>query len=60
MDDFGLRQLNLSQDEDSHDIVAERHERKSPLVTARVRDSYPKAPKPGIIAYHSSYTLRFP
>ncbi len=36
IDDFGLKPLQASQDEDFHDVVAERYERKSTIVTSNL------------------------
>jgi DNA replication protein DnaC len=36
IDDFGLKPLKTNQDEDFHDIVAERYERKSTIVTSNL------------------------
>jgi DNA replication protein DnaC len=36
IDDFGLKPLQGSQDEDFHDVIAERYERKSTLVTSNL------------------------
>lgn len=36
IDDFGLKPLRGSQDEDLHDIIAERYERKSTIVTSNL------------------------
>lgn len=36
IDDFGLKPLKPSQDEDFHDIVSERYERKSTIVTSNL------------------------
>jgi DNA replication protein DnaC len=36
IDDFGLKPLQGSQDEDFHDVVAERYERKSTIVTSNL------------------------
>jgi DNA replication protein DnaC len=36
IDDFGLKPLKPAQDEDFHDIVAERYERKSTIVTSNL------------------------
>jgi CRP-like cAMP-binding protein len=36
IDDFGLKPLKGSQDEDFHDVIAERYERKSTIVTSNV------------------------
>lgn len=36
IDDFGLKPLKGSQDEDLHDVIAERYERKSTLVTSNL------------------------
>lgn len=36
IDDFGLKPLKGSQDEDLHDIIAERYERKSTIVTSNL------------------------
>jgi DNA replication protein DnaC len=36
IDDFGLKPLKANQDEDFHDIVAERYERKSTIVTSNL------------------------
>ena len=36
IDDFGLKPLRPSQDEDFHDIVAERYERRSTIVTSNL------------------------
>lgn len=36
IDDFGLKPLKSTQDEDFHDIVAERYERKSTIVTSNL------------------------
>jgi len=36
IDDFGLKPLKGSQDEDFHDVIAERYERKSPIVTSNL------------------------
>jgi DNA replication protein DnaC len=36
VDDFGLKPLQGSQDEDFHDVIAERYERKSTIVTSNL------------------------
>lgn len=36
IDDFGLKPLKGSQDEDLHDVIAERYERKSTIVTSNL------------------------
>ncbi len=36
IDDFGLKPLKAAQDEDFHDIVSERYERKSTIVTSNL------------------------
>jgi len=36
IDDFGLKPLKTSQDEDFHEVVAERYERKSTIVTSNL------------------------
>lgn len=36
IDDFGLKPLKASQDEDFHDVVSERYERKSTIVTSNL------------------------
>lgn len=36
IDDFGLKPLKDSQDEDFHDVIAERYERKSTIVTSNL------------------------
>ena len=36
IDDFGLKPLKASQDEDFHDVIAERYERKSTIVTSNL------------------------
>ena len=36
IDDFGLKPLRPSQDEDFHDIIAERYERRSTIVTSNL------------------------
>jgi len=36
INDFGLKTLKPSQDEDLHDIVSERYERKSTIVTSNL------------------------
>jgi DNA replication protein DnaC len=36
IDDFGLKPLQGSQDEDFHDVIAERYERKSTVVTSNL------------------------
>jgi len=36
IDDFGLKPLKTSQDEDFHDVVSERYERKSTIVTSNL------------------------
>jgi DNA replication protein DnaC len=36
IDDFGLKPLRGSQDEDFHDVIAERYERKSTIVTSNL------------------------
>lgn len=36
IDDFGLKPLKPAQDEDFHDIIAERYERKSTIVTSNL------------------------
>lgn len=36
IDDFGLKPLQGSQDEDFHDVIAERYERKSTIVTSNL------------------------
>jgi DNA replication protein DnaC len=36
IDDFGLKPLQGSQDEDFHDLIAERYERKSTIVTSNL------------------------
>jgi DNA replication protein DnaC len=36
IDDFGLKPLKGSQDEDFHDVIAERYERKSTIVTSNL------------------------
>ena len=39
IDDFGLRPLRTPQDEDLHDLVAERYERASTLITSNLHES---------------------
>lgn len=39
IDDFGLKPLRSPQDEDLHDLIAERHERASTLVTSNLHFS---------------------
>jgi len=34
--DFGLKPLKQSQDEDFHDVIAERYERKSTIITSNL------------------------
>ena len=36
IDDFGLKPLKTSQDEDFHDVISERYERKSTIVTSNL------------------------
>jgi len=36
IDDFGLKPLKASQDEDFHDVISERYERKSTIVTSNL------------------------
>ncbi|MBI4773770.1 MAG: ATP-binding protein [Deltaproteobacteria bacterium] len=36
IDDFGLKPLKASQDEDFHEVIAERYERKSTIVTSNL------------------------
>jgi DNA replication protein DnaC len=36
IDDFGLKPLKSNQDEDFHDVIAERYERKSTIVTSNL------------------------
>lgn len=36
IDDFGLKPLKPSQDEDFHDVISERYERKSTIVTSNL------------------------
>jgi hypothetical protein len=36
IDDFGLKPLKGSQDEDFHEVIAERYERKSTIVTSNL------------------------
>lgn len=36
IDDFGLKPLKTPQDEDFHEVVAERYERKSTIVTSNL------------------------
>lgn len=36
IDDFGLKPLRPSQDEDFHDVISERYERKSTIVTSNL------------------------
>jgi DNA replication protein DnaC len=36
IDDFGLKPLQGSQDEDFHDVIAERYERRSTIVTSNL------------------------
>jgi DNA replication protein DnaC len=36
IDDFGLKPLKANQDEDFHDVIAERYERKSTIVTSNL------------------------
>ena len=36
IDDFGLKPLKGTQDEDFHDVIAERYERKSTIVTSNL------------------------
>ena len=36
IDDFGLKPLRPPQDEDFHDIIAERYERRSTIVTSNL------------------------
>ncbi|WP_373500594.1 IS21-like element helper ATPase IstB [Desulfococcus sp.] len=36
IDDFGLKPIKGSQDEDLHDVIAERYERKSTIVTSNL------------------------
>jgi hypothetical protein len=36
IDDFGLKPLQGSQDEDFHDVIAERYERKSTIMTSNL------------------------
>jgi len=36
IDDFGLKPLKGSQDEDFHDVISERYERKSTIVTSNL------------------------
>ena len=38
IDDFGLRPLRTPQDEDLHDLVAERYERASTLITSNLHE----------------------
>ena len=44
IDDFGLRPLRTPQDEDLHDLIAERYERASTIVTSNLDvDEWPAA-----------------
>jgi DNA replication protein DnaC len=36
IDDFGLRPLRGPQDEDLHDLISERHERKATVITSNL------------------------
>ncbi|MGB9521393.1 MAG: IS21-like element helper ATPase IstB [Anaerolineales bacterium] len=36
IDDFGLKPLQVSQDEDFHEVIAERYERRSTIVTSNL------------------------
>ena len=36
IDDFGLKPLKSTQDEDFHDVISERYERKSTIVTSNL------------------------
>jgi DNA replication protein DnaC len=36
IDDFGLKPLKGAQDEDFHDVISERYERKSTIVTSNL------------------------
>jgi DNA replication protein DnaC len=36
IDDFGLKPLKSNQDEDFHDVISERYERKSTIVTSNL------------------------
>jgi len=36
IDDFGLKPLKASQDEDFHDVISERYERRSTIVTSNL------------------------
>jgi DNA replication protein DnaC len=36
IDDFGLKPLKTSQDEDFHDVISERYERRSTIVTSNL------------------------
>ncbi len=36
LDDFGLRPLRGPQDEDLHDLISERHERKASVITSNL------------------------
>ena len=36
IDDFGLKPLKPAQDEDFHDVISERYERKSTIVTSNL------------------------
>ena len=36
IDDFGLKPLKIGQDEDLHELIAERYERNSTIVTSNL------------------------
>ncbi|QAZ69601.1 hypothetical protein C3Y92_20205 (plasmid) [Solidesulfovibrio carbinolicus] len=36
IDDFGLKPLSLNQDEDFHDVVAERYEQHPTIITSNL------------------------
>jgi DNA replication protein DnaC len=40
IDDFGLKPLKPGQDEDFHDVISERYERKSTIVTSNLTDAF--------------------
>ncbi len=46
IDDFGLKPLRTPQDEDIHDLIGERYERRSTIITSNLdlsewRDAFP-------------------
>ena len=46
IDDFGLKPLRAPQDEDSHDLVAERYEQDATIVTSNLDFSEWGGPSP--------------